>query len=123
MASFVAGRLDRRKRLAGRCELSHACYLVAAVSFFQLIRRCECLIGAYTLYDIGVLLPELHHLLLAGLVCLARLFGHHAGHFAEGTWNRISSPRCRQGAEVAGNAGDQTDHPRWAADAPGLGRS
>ena len=49
----------------------------------------------YALYDIGVLLPKLHHLLLAGLVCLARLFGHHGGHFAEGTWNRISSPGCR----------------------------
>uniref|UniRef100_M4BIB7 Uncharacterized protein n=1 Tax=Hyaloperonospora arabidopsidis (strain Emoy2) TaxID=559515 RepID=M4BIB7_HYAAE len=80
-------------------------------------------LSAYALYDIGVLLPKLHHLLLAGLVCLARLFGHDGGHFAEGTWNRISSPGCRQGAEVAGNAGDQTDHPRWAADAPGLGRS
>uniref|UniRef100_M4C1J7 Uncharacterized protein n=1 Tax=Hyaloperonospora arabidopsidis (strain Emoy2) TaxID=559515 RepID=M4C1J7_HYAAE len=49
-------------------------------------------LSAYALYDIGVLLPRLHHLLLAGLVCLARLFGHHGGHFAEGTWNRISSP-------------------------------
>uniref|UniRef100_M4BSJ2 Uncharacterized protein n=1 Tax=Hyaloperonospora arabidopsidis (strain Emoy2) TaxID=559515 RepID=M4BSJ2_HYAAE len=65
-------------------------------------------LSAYTLYDIG-LLPKLHHLLLAGLVCLARLFGHDGGHFAEGTWNRISSPGCRQGTEVAGNAGDQTD--------------
>uniref|UniRef100_M4BCV5 Uncharacterized protein n=1 Tax=Hyaloperonospora arabidopsidis (strain Emoy2) TaxID=559515 RepID=M4BCV5_HYAAE len=80
-------------------------------------------LSAYALYDIGVLLPELHHLLLAGLVCLARLFSHHGGHVAEGTWNRISSPGCRQSAEVAGNAGDQIDHPRWAADAPGLGRS
>uniref|UniRef100_M4BC16 Uncharacterized protein n=1 Tax=Hyaloperonospora arabidopsidis (strain Emoy2) TaxID=559515 RepID=M4BC16_HYAAE len=68
-------------------------------------------LSAYALYDIGVLLPKLHHLLLAGLVCLARLFGHHGGHFAGGTWNRISSPGCRQGAEVAGNAGYQTDHP------------
>uniref|UniRef100_M4BG44 Uncharacterized protein n=1 Tax=Hyaloperonospora arabidopsidis (strain Emoy2) TaxID=559515 RepID=M4BG44_HYAAE len=80
-------------------------------------------LSAYALYDIGVLLPKLHHLLLAGLVCFAWLFGHHGGHFAEGTWNRISSPGCRQGAEVARNAGDQTDHPRSAADAPGLGRS
>uniref|UniRef100_M4C603 Uncharacterized protein n=1 Tax=Hyaloperonospora arabidopsidis (strain Emoy2) TaxID=559515 RepID=M4C603_HYAAE len=80
-------------------------------------------LSAYALYDIGVLLPKLHHLLLASLVCLARLFGHHGGHFAEGTWNRISSPGCRQGAEVAGNARNQTDHHRWAADAPGLGRS
>uniref|UniRef100_M4BU76 Uncharacterized protein n=1 Tax=Hyaloperonospora arabidopsidis (strain Emoy2) TaxID=559515 RepID=M4BU76_HYAAE len=80
-------------------------------------------LSAYALYDIGVLLPKLHHLLLAGLVCLARLFGYHGGHFAEGTWNRISSPGCRQSAEVAGNAGYQTNHPRWAADAPGLGRS
>uniref|UniRef100_M4BQK2 Uncharacterized protein n=1 Tax=Hyaloperonospora arabidopsidis (strain Emoy2) TaxID=559515 RepID=M4BQK2_HYAAE len=32
---------------------------------------------AYILYDIGVLLPKLHHLLLAGSICLARLFGHH----------------------------------------------
>ena len=62
-------------------------------------------LSAYALYDIGVLLPKLHHLLLAGLVCLARLFGHHWGHFAEDTWNRISSPGCRQGAEVAGNGG------------------
>uniref|UniRef100_M4B819 Uncharacterized protein n=1 Tax=Hyaloperonospora arabidopsidis (strain Emoy2) TaxID=559515 RepID=M4B819_HYAAE len=80
-------------------------------------------LSAYALYDIGVLLPKVLHLLLAGLVCLARLFGHHGGHFAEGTWNRIFSPGCRQGAEVAGNAGYQTDHPRWVADAPGLGRS
>uniref|UniRef100_M4C1N7 Uncharacterized protein n=1 Tax=Hyaloperonospora arabidopsidis (strain Emoy2) TaxID=559515 RepID=M4C1N7_HYAAE len=71
-------------------------------------------LSAYALYDIGgdVLLPKLYHLLLAGLVCLAWLFGHHGEQFAEGTWNRISSPECRQGAEVAGNVGYQTDHPR-----------
>ena len=48
-------------------------------------------LSAYALYDIGVLLPKLHHLLFAGLVCLGRLFGHHGGHFTEGTWNRIQS--------------------------------
>ena len=53
------------------------------------------------------------NLFLAGSVCWLDSPGITGDTLAKGTWNRVSILGCRQGAEVAENAGHHSDHPRW----------